>query len=46
MYLLAVALAFWRPWVALVDAALVTVIWIIPTFGIEHRHQMDARVAE
>jgi uncharacterized membrane protein len=46
MYLLAVALAFWRPWVALVDAALVTVIWIIPTFGIEHRHLMDSRVEE
>ena len=34
MYLAATPLAFWRPWVALADVALVTVIWIIPTFGL------------
>ena len=31
-YALAVGLAFWRPWVAVADVALVTLIWVIPNF--------------
>ena len=36
MYLLAIPLAFERPYLALADVALVTLLWIIPTlvFGI------------
>ena len=34
MYLASVPLAFWQPWVALAVIALVTVLWIIPTFGL------------
>ena len=37
MYLVSVALAYWQPWLALADIALVTVLWIIPTFGL-HQH--------
>ncbi len=33
MYLLALPLAFFRPWLALLDAAFVTLLWILPTFG-------------
>jgi uncharacterized membrane protein len=35
MYLTAVPLAFWHPYLALVTVAAVTVIWIIPTFGLK-----------
>ncbi len=35
MYLVAIPLAFWHPYVALLDIASVTVIWIIPTFGLK-----------
>jgi len=42
MYLVAIGLAFVRPWLALTDAALVTVLWILPTLGLKHvreKHQ-------
>ncbi len=35
MYVVAVPLAFWHPYVALLVIASVTVIWIIPTFGLK-----------
>jgi uncharacterized membrane protein len=42
MYTVAVPLAFVRPYLSLADAALVTVLWIIPTFGLE-RHSGSKR---
>jgi uncharacterized membrane protein len=35
LYLLAIGLAQVRPWLTLLCAALVTVMWIVPTFGLE-----------
>ena len=35
MYLAAVPIASWHPYLSLVTVALVTVIWIIPTFGLK-----------
>lgn len=34
MYFTAVVLAFWHPYLALALVALVTLIWIVPTFGV------------
>ena len=35
MYLIAIPTAYWRPWPALTLIAAVTLIWIVPTFGIK-----------
>jgi len=37
MYVIAMGLAYVRPWLGLADAGLVTVMWIVPTMGLEHR---------
>ena len=34
IYLIAIPLAFWHPRLAMADIALVTVLWIVPSFGI------------
>ena len=34
MYVTAIPLAFWRPWLALTVIAAVTLIWIVPSFGV------------
>jgi len=39
MYLIAMGLAYVRPWLGLADAGLVTVMWIVPTLGVEHRRE-------
>ena len=41
MYLLAVGLAYVRPALSLIDSALVTIMWIIPSFGLEHRARRE-----
>jgi uncharacterized membrane protein len=35
IYLIAIPMAFWHPRIALADLALVTVLWIVPSFGID-----------
>jgi uncharacterized membrane protein len=35
MYLIAIPTAYWRPWPALILVATVTLVWIVPTFGVK-----------
>jgi uncharacterized membrane protein len=37
-YFLALPFAYWHPWFALALVALVTFIWIVPTFAVKPRH--------
>jgi len=43
IYLLAIPLAYWHPRVAMGDIALVTLHWIVPTFGIRPEHHAPGR---
>ena len=43
MYTAAIPLAYWRPLVALSVVALVTLIWIVPTFLVKPHHRRDEK---
>jgi uncharacterized membrane protein len=40
-YLMAIGLAYVHPWLGLADAALVSLLWIVPTIGLKERGRMD-----
>jgi uncharacterized membrane protein len=41
MYLVAIPTAFWSPWTALSVVCAITVVWIVPTFGIAGKQNSD-----
>jgi len=43
IYLLSIAVAFYRPWLSLAITALVTVVWIVPGAGVEVREDDAGR---
>jgi hypothetical protein len=40
IYLAAIAVAFYRPWLSLVIVALVTVVWVVPDAGVRERPEV------
>jgi uncharacterized membrane protein len=42
IYLLAIAVAFYRPWLSLAITALVTVVWIVPGAGVKPKEEDSA----
>lgn len=42
MYLVAIAMAFYRPWISLVITGLVTLVWVVPEVGVKE-HPKPAR---
>jgi uncharacterized membrane protein len=45
IYLLSIAVAFYRPWLSLVITALVTVVWIVPGAGVEVHDEEGGRLS-
>ncbi len=46
IYLIAIPLAYWRPRVALADISLVTLLWIVPSFGIHAGQALHQPLAQ
>jgi TMEM175 potassium channel family protein len=44
LYLVAISIAFYRPWLSLAMVALVTVVWVIPDIGVKERPEEEAGV--
>ena len=42
IYLVAIAMAFYRPWLSLVVVALITVVWVVPGAGMKKRLDDEA----
>jgi uncharacterized membrane protein len=45
IYLLAIAVAYYRPWLSLAITALVTVVWIVPGAGVDGRDDPESAVS-
>jgi uncharacterized membrane protein len=46
IYLLSIAVAFYRPWLSLAITALVTVVWIVPGAGVKGHESASASAAD